>query len=222
MSRPALTIVALISVAALSAHGQAPAAADRWEADIKKFEAADRLHPPPAGAVVFVGSSSIRFWKLADSFPGMEALNRGFGGSHLADSARYADRIVTPYRPRAVVVYAGDNDLAAGKTPEQVRDAYREFVTNVRAKLPTVPIIYIGIKPSPSRWKLADKAQAANRLIAEVQRGDSAQKFVDVWGPMLGADGQPRAELFLADKLHMNEQGYKVWAELLKPLFVNR
>jgi lysophospholipase L1-like esterase len=148
----------------------------------------------------------------------MEALNRGFGGSHLADSAHYADRIVTPYRPRAVVVYAGDNDLAAGKTPEQVRDAYREFVTKVRAKLPTVPIIYIGIKPSPSRWKLADKAQVANRLITEAQRGDSAQRFVDVWGPMLGADGQPRAELFLADKLHMNEKGYKVWAEMLKPL----
>src|SRR5271170_6245982 len=118
--RPVLTIAILISIATSFAHGQAPVAQDRWEADIKKFEAADRLHPPPAGAVVFVGSSNIRLWKLADSFPGMEVINRGFGGSHMADSARYADRIVTPYKPRAVVVFAGDNDLADGKTPEQV------------------------------------------------------------------------------------------------------
>jgi lysophospholipase L1-like esterase len=216
--RPALTILTIISFAASFAHAQAPVAQDKWEADIKKFEAADRLHPPPAGAVVFVGSSSIRLWKLADSFPGMEAINRGFGGSHMADSARYADRIVTPYQPRAVVVYAGDNDLAAGKTPEQVRDAYRDFVAKVRAKLPSVPIIYIGIKPSPSRWKLADKQKAANQLVVEVQRGDATQHFVDTFGPMLGADGRPRAEFFRPDKLHLNDDGYKVWAELLKPL----
>jgi lysophospholipase L1-like esterase len=218
LARPALTVVTFVSIATSFAHGQAPVAQDKWEADIKKFEAADRLHPPPAGAVVFVGSSSIRLWKLADSFPCMEAINRGFGGSHMADSARYADRIVTPYKPRAVVVFAGDNDLAAGKTPEQVRDAYREFVAKVRAKLPTAPIIFIGIKPSPSRWKLADKQKAANQLIVDVQRGDSSQHFVDTFGPMLGADGNPRAELFLADKLHLNAEGYKMWAELLMPL----
>jgi lysophospholipase L1-like esterase len=216
--RPALSLAVLLSVTASFAHAQAPAAANRWEADIKKFEEVDRLHPPPAGAVVFVGSSSIRIWKLADSFPGMDALNRGFGGSFMADSARYADRIVTPYRPRTVVVYAGDNDLAAGKTPEQVRDAYQEFVTKVRAKLPNVPIIYIGIKPCESRWKLADQVKAANRLVKETQHGDPNQKFVDTWGPMLGPDGRPRAELFRDDKLHLNERGYKVWAELLMPL----
>jgi lysophospholipase L1-like esterase len=216
--RAAFTIVTFLSAVTAFTYGQAPAAADKWEADIKKFEAADRLHPPPAGAVVFVGSSSIRFWKLADSFPGMEALNRGFGGSQLADSARYADRIVTPYRPRAVVVYAGDNDLADGKTPEQVRDAYRDFVAKVRAKLPTVPIIYIGIKPCESRWKLIAKVKAANQLIVEAQRGDSTQHFVNTLGPMLGADGRPRPELFRADKLHLNDDGYQVWAELLKPL----
>jgi lysophospholipase L1-like esterase len=218
--RPVLMIVTLIAIAATLAHGQAPVAQERFAADIKKFEEADRLHPPPAGAVVFVGSSSIRLWKLADSFPGMEVLNRGFGGSHLADSARYADRIVTPYRPRAVVLYAGDNDLADGRTPEQVRDAYRDFVAKVRAKLPKVPIIYIGIKPCESRWKLVDKVKAVNQLIAELQRGDSTQHFVDTFGPMLGADGRPRAELFQADKLHLNAEGYKVWTELLKPLLM--
>jgi lysophospholipase L1-like esterase len=215
-----LTVLTLITIGASFVRGQQLAGEDRWEADIKKFEAADRKHAPPANAVVFVGSSSIRLWKLADSFPGMEAINRGFGGSQMADSARYADRIVTPYRPRAVVVYAGDNDLADGKTPEQVRDAYRDFVAKVRAKQPDVPIIYIGIKPSPSRWKLADKAKTANRLIAEAQRGDPNQKFVDVWEPMLKADGRPNPQLFVKDQLHMNDAGYKIWAELLKPLLM--
>jgi lysophospholipase L1-like esterase len=219
MTARLVLMLALVSAITPSlTQAQTPADPGRWEAEIKKFEATDRLHPPPAGGVVFVGSSSIRLWKLADSFPGMEVLNRGFGGSYLADSARYADRIVTPYAPRVIVVYAGDNDLAGGRSPEQVRDAYRDFVTNVRAKLPKTPIIFIGIKPSPSRWKLADKAKAANLLIAEVQRGDPTQKFVDVWQPMLGSDGQPRPELFLKDQLHMNEQGYKIWADLLKPL----
>src|SRR5262249_51185913 len=115
-------------------------------------------------------------------------------------------------------VYAGDNDLAAGKTPEAVRDAYREFVAKVRANLPAVPIIYICIKPSPSRWALADKIRTANRLVAEAQRGDPAQKFVDVFAPMLGPDGRPRADLFRADQLHLNDRGYKLWADLLTPL----
>jgi len=214
MSRNTFSIIGVALITASLAGGQA-AGPDKWEAEIKKFEAADRAQPPPADAVVFVGSSSIRFWKLADSFPGMAVINRGFGGSFMADSTRYADRIVTPYRPRAVVVYAGDNDLAAGQSPEQVRDAYREFVAKVRSRLPAVPIIYISIKPSPSRWQTADKMRAANRLVAEAQRGDVNQKFVDVFTPMLGADGKPRAQLFRDDRLHMNEQGYKMWAEML-------
>jgi lysophospholipase L1-like esterase len=191
---------------------------NKWEPEIKKFEAADKAHPPPMNAVVFVGSSSIRLWKLADSFPGMASINRGFGGSGMADSARFADRIVTPYHPRAVVVYAGDNDLAAGRTPEQVREAYRDFVAKVRAKMPSVPIIYISIKPSPSRWQLADKIRSTNRFIAEAQKTDMNQKFMDVFTPMIGEDGKPRAELFRDDRLHMNEKGYKLWAEMVAPL----
>jgi lysophospholipase L1-like esterase len=216
MSRRVVGLIALVSFAVF-ASGQENAA-NKWEGEIKKFEAADKSHPPPANAVVFAGSSSIRFWKLDDSFPGMATINRGFGGSFMADSAHYAERIVTPYHPRAVVVYAGDNDLAAGRTPEQVRDAYREFVVKVRAKQPTVPIIYISIKPSPSRWQLADQFRAANRLVAEAQKGDANQKFVDVFSAMLGPDGKPRAELFRDDRLHLNEQGYKLWAEMVKPL----
>jgi lysophospholipase L1-like esterase len=121
---------------------------DRWESAIRAFEEQDRREPPPTGTNVFVGSSSIRLWKLADSFPDHAFVNRGFGGSHLADSVRHADRIVTPYKPRVVVVYAGDNDLAAGKSPETVRDDYRQFVDRVRTKLPDATIVYISIKPA--------------------------------------------------------------------------
>jgi lysophospholipase L1-like esterase len=201
------------------APGPAPAAdpSDRWEPHIRKFEDQDRTAPPPQGANVFVGSSSIVFWKLADSFPGYACVNRGFGGSQLIDSAHFAHRIVTPYRPRVVVLYAGDNDLAAGKSPEAVRDDYKRFAAEVRAKLPEAKIVFISIKPSRMRWGLADTMRTANRLIAEAMKGDDRQVFVDVWPAMLGPDGRPRRELFIFDGLHLSAEGYKVWAGLVKP-----
>jgi lysophospholipase L1-like esterase len=193
---------------------------DKWEATIKKFEEADTKTPPAPGGIVFVGSSSIVKWKLSESYPDLPVINRGFGGSQLADSVRYAERIVTPYRPRVVVLYAGDNDIAAGKSPETVRDDYHNFAAVVRAKLPCAKIVYVSIKPSPSRWKLADKAREANRLIREAQRCDECQEFLDVWPAMLGDDGQPRPELFVADKLHLSPQGYEIWTKLLRPYLV--
>ena len=142
-----------------------PPVKDRWESAIRDFEAQDRKQPPAPDGIVFVGSSSIRLWKLTESFPGLEAINRGFGGSQLADSVRYADRIVTAYRPKLVVLYAGDNDLAAGRSPEQVFADFKHFVAKVHAALPKTRILYIGIKPSLSRWKLIDKIRDANRRI---------------------------------------------------------
>src|SRR5262249_11601340 len=138
---------------------------DRWEPAIRKFEEQDQKAPPSQGANVFVGSSSIVLWKLADSFPDRVCVNRGFGGSQLTHSVRYADRIVTPSKPRVVVLYAGDNDLAAGKSPETIRDDYKQFAAKVRAKLPETKIVFIAIKPSVLRWGLAEKIRTANRLI---------------------------------------------------------
>ena len=201
--------------AALAPRSHAADPADRWEADIRKFEEADRQSPPAPGKVVFVGSSSIRLWKLADSFPDLPTLNRGFGGSQLSDAARYAARIVTPYKPRVVVLYAGDNDLAAGKKPEAVRDDYKKFVAAVRGKLPDVKIVFIAIKPSPKRWALADQAKETNRLV-RAEMKDPNQVFVNVWPYMIGTDGKPRRELYVADELHMTPEGYKVWAALVR------
>ena len=194
-----------------------PAASDRWEQAIRDFEAQDRKRAPTPGGIVFIGSSSIRLWKLAESFPGLPAINRGFGGSELADSVRYADRIVIAYRPRIVVLYAGDNDLASGKSPERVSADFKQFVAKVHAALPKTRIVYVGIKPSLSRWKLIDKVRDANRRIKEFAAADPRVVFIDVEKPMLGLDGKPRPELFQPDGLHLNAAGYRLWSDLLRP-----
>ena len=188
---------------------------DHWESEIRKFEELDQKLPPPVGANVFVGSSSVRLWKLDASFPKSVCINRGFGGSQMGDSARYVDRIVINYKPRVVVLYAGDNDIAGGKTPTMVRDDYRVFRSKIQKTLPEARIVLISLKPSPSRWKLREQAQEANRLLREEVIAGTNQVFVDVWTPMLGDDGMPRAELFVKDNLHMNDAGYKVWNQLI-------
>ena len=142
---------------------------------------------------MFVGSSSIRLWKtLAADFPGLPVFNRGFGGSEMADSVYFAERIVLKYHPREVVVYAGDNDLANGNAPEQVIEAFKQFVAKVHAALPETHIAYISVKPSPSRWKLADKMRATNEGIQAFTQSDPQLAFIDVFHPMLGPDGRPR------------------------------
>lgn len=192
------------------------AAPDKWTAAIDKFTTADQTNPPPQNAVVFVGSSSIVKWtSLAKDFPDLKVINRGFGGSELADSVFYADRVVIPYRPRAVVLYAGDNDLKAGKTPEKVYGDFKAFVAKVHAALPQTRIVYIGVKPSPSRWDIKDQGLKTNALIAAECAKDKRLRFVDVWQPMLDAKGEPRRELFVQDMLHMNPEGYKIWTPLV-------
>jgi lysophospholipase L1-like esterase len=191
---------------------------DKWEKDIAAFEAQDAKTPPPKNAVLFVGSSSIRLWKLKESFPDLPTIHRGFGGSEVADSVRYAKRIVTPHAPRVVVLYAGDNDIANGKSPERVLADVKDFIALVKNALPETKIVYIGIKPSVQRWKLIDKIRAANRLVHDYVAEQKSEKlaFVDVDRPMLGADGKPRADLLLDDGLHLNEQGYALWTKLLR------
>ena len=189
-----------------------------WAEDMARFAAADAAQPPPHGAVLFIGSSSIRMWDtLARDFPGTAVINRGFGGSEIRDSTWYAGRIIVPYRPRQIVLYAGDNDLASGRSPQQLRDDFLAFVRRVRRDLPDVPIAFVSCKPSPSRLRLLDAQRQANALI----RAEAAKlphvDYVDVFSPMLDAAGQPRAELFLDDRLHMNAAGYALWRATLAP-----
>ncbi len=188
----------------------------RWEKTIATMEKRDKDKPPPKNAVLFAGSSSIVRWDLSKSFPGIPAVNRGFGGSELADVTHFAPRILLPHQPRLLVLYAGDNDLGAGKTPEQVLADFKDFARTVHARRPKVPIVFISIKPSIARWRLADKIKKANALIEAECKKDQRLTFVDVWGPMLGKDGLPRKELFVKDGLHLSAEGYKLWADALK------
>jgi lysophospholipase L1-like esterase len=190
----------------------------RWETAIRAFEAADRTQPPPSNAIEFLGSSSIRLWTNAPAqFPGHRIFNRGFGGSHLSDAVAFVDRIVIPYRPKLIVLYAGDNDLAAGKSPERVFADFQAFVQRVRRALPETRIAFIAIKPCPAREKNLEAVRTANRLIQEFTAGDPKLAFLDVFTPSLTAEGRPRAELYRRDGLHPNAAGYKLWAGIVKP-----
>ena len=195
-----------------------PPSSPDWAADMARFEAEDAAAPPPQDAYVFTGSSSVRMWEtLAADFAGKPVLNRGFGGSQLRDAVHYADQIAIRYRPRMILIYAGDNDIDAGRTPQQVLHDFRAFVARVRRDLPDTPIAFIAIKPSPSRADQLPSQQQANALVkAEAERQPDIE-FIDVATPMLGKDGQPRPELFIGDRLHMNRAGYEIWRGVVAP-----
>jgi lysophospholipase L1-like esterase len=214
----------LIGVGVLSLGSLGPLLAQktpaggRWENAICEYEARDRIVVPAMGGILFVGSSSIAGWRtLPEDFASLPVLGRGFGGSMLADAVYYADRIVLPYKPRVIVLYSGSNDLAAGAEPGAVLAELKRFVSAVRAGLPAVRILYVSNAPNPSRWNRIGQIREANALIAAYGQEEGEIEYVDVFSHMLGADGLPRAELFIEDKLHMNAKGYALWAEILRP-----
>ena len=204
---------------ALPAGAQdAPATLPRWEKEIRAFEAAAKTNPPPANAILFIGSSSVRMWQsLAQDFPEHKVINRGFGGSQIADSVEFADRIVVPLQPRLVVLYAGGNDINAGKSPERVFADFQAFVAKIRAGLPNAKLAYLSSAPNPARWAQIDKVRTLNTLIREFIAKDGALMFIDVHARMLGPDGQPLPDIYLKDRLHMNEKGYAIWKEVVGP-----
>jgi lysophospholipase L1-like esterase len=211
-----------VRAAQAQAATQAAPAAPRFEKEIIAYEEQDRKSPPPQGGVLFIGSSSIRLWTtVARDFPELTVLNRGFGGSVIKDSTFYVPRIVLPYRPKTIVMYAGGNDLHGGTTPQQVRKDFEAFVAAVHSALPSTRIVYISINPSVSRWSEEDRVVEANRLIAEYVREQSQKavrlSFLDSHARLLSQDGKPRPELLRADGLHLNADGYTAWVSILKP-----
>ena len=188
-----------------------------WEKEINAFAEIDRRQTPPEDAVLFVGSSSIRMWEnLRDSFPRLKVINRSFGGSRLEDVNHYFDQIVAPYKPKTIMLYAGENDVNEGSSPEKVAEDYQKFARMVHEKLPKTKIFYISIKPSPSRWKIAGQFRKTNELIKTQIEKDKRARFVDVFSPMLGAAGEPMTDIFLEDNLHMNAKGYEIWRGVLE------
>lgn len=189
-----------------------------FEAEIQAFEKADQVSAPPRNPIVFTGSSSIRLWEnLNEYFPKKTILQRGFGGSQLSDVLYYADRIIIPYHPRQVVLYAGENDIAAGQTGEQTFQRLVAVFTHIRQKLPRVPFVFISIKPSPSRRAFFAEVDKANQLIKDYLATQSKATFVDIRPVMLTTAGQPVPELFKSDSLHMLPEGYRRWARVVGP-----
>jgi hypothetical protein len=190
----------------------------KWKEELERIAASDKAHPPEPGGIIFVGSSSIRMWDLEKSFPGKGYVNHGFGGTQIVDSTYYFDQLVGKFKPRLVVFYAGDNDIAGDKSPEQVLKDFQEFERKFKKELPKANLLYISIKPSIARWKLADKMREANKLIEDYGNRQPNFHFLDVWPVMIGGDGKPRKDIFLEDGLHMNEVGYAEWVKLVEPL----
>jgi lysophospholipase L1-like esterase len=208
-----LIVVACRALVAQPAHNFA-----RWEKEIAAYEEKDKANSPPKGEILFIGSSTIRRWEtLAQDFPNHRVINRGFGGSQIVDSTHFAERLIFPHSPRTIFLRAGGNDLNAGKSPEQVFAEYKEFVAKVHAKLPTAEIVYVSINPTIARWSLADKERALNTMIKDYVAGKPQLKYIETGDMTLGPDGQPRAELFVADKLHLSLAGYKLLAERVRP-----
>ena len=191
---------------------------DTWESAIAAYEASDAESSPEIGSTVFVGSSSILFWEtLHEDMAPMPVLNRGFGGSVIAHVTHFADRIVLPYEPTAIVLYAGDNDIGFGLSADCTLRDFEAFVEHIRSTAPDTPIYYISIKPSPARWELWEEMQRANQLIEAETTTNAALHFVDVSEAMLDQQGQPMPELFTGDGLHMNAAGYQLWTSIIQP-----
>lgn len=212
----AVGLVAVVLVRTVPARQAAPDPG-RFEADIAVFEAEDRARPPLPGGVLFVGSSSIRYWDLAKAFPGRRAIKRGFGGSHVSDTLHFAERIVVPYRPALIVFYAGDADVAGGKSAEQIAMDYRALLALIRAKLPEARTIVIGTKPSPAHWSHMATIRAANAAARALAAAEPLVDFVDVEAALLGPDGRPRADYYAENGLNLNERGYDAWNAAVRP-----
>ena len=199
--------------------------AQGWESSIREFEAQDKVNPPKPGVIVFVGSSSIRFWRtLETDMKPLDVINRGFGGSEFSDLDMYAQRIVVAYRPRAVVVYEGDNDLAEGssKTPELVANDFRKFVQTVHAALPDTWIYILAIKPSNLRRKQWPQMKAANKLMQDYAASQKNVQYIDIATSMFDANGNLPSDLFKSDGLHPTAKLYAMWTAIIKPILLER
>ena len=191
--------------------------AEYWEKSIKAFEAKDAESPPPKGAVLFVGSSSIVFWRsLAEDLAPIPVINRGFGGSQMNHLNYYRNRIVHKYKPKIIVVYEGDNDIAAGLTAGQVLEDYEDFIAYVEDTLPNAKVCFIAIKPSVRREALWPTMSEVNQEMRQRAETQANLCFFDIGPPMLSETGGPRSELFVSDGLHLNSEGYKIWTAAIR------
>ena len=193
--------------------------------EIKAFKTQDSLHFPPKHAILLLGSSSFRKWTdVQNYFPGYPIINRGFGGSTFPDAIRYLNEIVFPYRPRQILIYEGDNDVASSDkiTADSVFNRFKELFFLLRKKLPETTIDFVSIKPSPSRQRLMPEMEKANSLIKDFLTNEKRSAFVDVYHSMLDKNGLPDKSIFIEDELHMNAKGYAIWQKIIEPYLLKK
>jgi len=196
-----------------------PANAQSFAAEIAAFKKQDSIAAPAKKQILFVGSSSFTKWKdVQNYFPAYPILNRGFGGSSLPDVIRYEKDIIFPYQPKQIVIYCGENDVASSDTITGaiVLERFKQLYTDIRAQFPKTSIVFISLKPCPSRWKMKDRMIEANTLIKKFLKKKKHASFVNVWNAMLDANGNPIADIFIEDQLHMNAKGYAIWQQILE------
>ena len=214
----ATTVSVVITGTAIHA-GQAPAAVNRFEKNVLAYEAADEASPPPRGAILLVGDSQFYRWRtLAEDLPGYTVVNRGIDSFQTSDLLHYADRLVLPYAPRLIVTHVGGNDVNNRKTPEQILADFQAYVAKVRVALPDVPIAFSSITPGPGRWNQAEVRKRTNDAVEAWVATQPAMHFVDLWDLMLTADGQPREDLWVEDRIHPNQAGYRIRVDAMHPI----
>ena len=214
-----LLLMGSLAVTAPALRAQSPALAEKFEKQVLAYEAEDRVSPPPRGAILFAGDSQFYRWKtIHEDLPGYTLINRGVDSFQLRDLIHYADRIVTPYQPRLIVLHVGGNDVHNGGTPAQVLENFKTLVAAVRVKLPKVPIIYSSITPGPGRWEEAPQRRETNQVIRSYIATQPDLQFIDLWDAMLTPDGKPREDIWVEDRVHPNHAGYLIRARLTQPL----
>ena len=214
-----LTLVSCAAIVHIAENHEV--AESRWEQVIQQFEDNDQTNPPPKNAILFAGSSSIVFWRsLQEDMEPLTVINRGFGGSQMFELNMFRDRIVTPYKPRAVLVYEGDNDVAAGKQPAEILEEYRDFVDHLKTQLPDTDIYFIAVKPSIRRAHLWSTMVEVNMALQALADEHEHVEFLDTSTPMLNDDGNVMADLLVEDGLHMNAKGYAIWTSVIRPVLM--
>jgi GDSL-like lipase/acylhydrolase family protein len=206
----------------LSAGAQAPQVAptlqERFAQKVAEYAAADRAQPPPRNAILFAGDSQFYRWStIREDLPGYTLINRGIDSFQTPDLIRYVDQLILPYEPRLIVLHVGGNDVHNGKSPAQVLESFKTLVAAVHAKLPGVRILWSSITPGPGRWDEAPQRKATNALLRDYIATQKDLGFIDLWDAMLTPEGQPREDIWVADRVHPNHAGYLIRVALTKP-----
>lgn len=213
-----MRILFIIFIAFLPFYKTAAQDPGRFSSEITEFLNSDKKSLPASGCVLFIGSSSFRMWhSIATDFRKYCVINRGFGGSQISDVNYYFDEIAAPYNPQMVVLYCGENDLAAGKDVEEVLGELKKFINKVREISDQIPILYISAKPSPLRWNLKNEIDVLNEAASQYCQSLDEVYYIDIFNPMLGKNGRPIPELYIEDSLHMSPSGYKIWKKEITP-----